>query len=155
MAQKIHYEDNLFFLNLLVKTLRDGMTLDIDHDLFLDKVIEDIFFVDSLLVRLYASVRENIHMLRRIEYLRTISRAKKGFSDFLDAVLREELPFAASLGAFFPKLRSSRDEHLRDVMDIQSFLVSERLEPPDEEEIISQEEYRFLLHDDQDVPDHE
>ncbi|WP_455382657.1 hypothetical protein [Salinispira pacifica] len=148
MAAKTNFDDNIFFLNTIVKTLKAGISLDIDPEYFRDKLVEDIFFVDSGLSRIYAALKENHYLIKRAEYLRNLARAKRIFADFLTEVLESELPFASNLDTYFTKFRAARSEHLADVQEIHHLLDRPAHTEGEQEDIISHEEYKYLLQDD-------
>ncbi len=149
MAAKTNFDDNIFFINTVVKMLKAGVSLDIDPEYFREKMIEDIFFVDSSLSRIYAALKENEHLIRRGEYLRNLVRAKRIFADFLTDLLEGDLAFAANLESYFSKFRAARSEHLADVQEIHHLLDRPAQPEGEEEDTISREEYRFLLQEDE------
>lgn len=77
MAQKIHYQDDLFFLTLTIKTLRDGLNLDIDAHLFLEKTVQDLVFIGTALDSLFSSLRDNERLIDRQEYLRELENVQR------------------------------------------------------------------------------
>jgi hypothetical protein len=145
MAAKTNFEDNIFYLNTLVKSLKAGISLDIDPDYFREKMVEDIFFVDSSLSRIYASLKDSVYLIRRAEYLRNLARAKRIFADFLTDVLEGGLTFANHLDQYYSKFRAARSEHLADVQEISHLLDRPHGDEVEQEDTISREEYRFLL----------
>jgi hypothetical protein len=149
MAERIHYEDDLFFLNTYIKGLKDGFTLDIDPDFYLDKVVEDIFFIDATLDRIFSSLRENVHLIKRSEYLRSLMRTKQAFEAFLSDVVEGKLPFAEHLEPFLPRLRASLNEHGNDVAEIHAMLKQLGYSFPEHQDMISEEEFRHLLSGDE------
>jgi len=152
MSMKVHYEDNLFYLTILIKNLKTGLALDIDPEYFIDKIIEDIFFVDSSLVRSFNSLKANPHLIKRKEYLRALLRAKKVFIDFLEEVVNGKLAFSPNLEPFFPKFRNSLSEHIRDSSEIHALLEEPSATEEPENDIISPTEYQFLLEEDEEIP---
>lgn len=149
MATRVNYDDNLFFVMSLSRTLRSGMQLELDPDYFREKLVEDIFFVDRTLEQIYEALRVNTFLINRRDHLRELMRAKRIFADMLDDVLERRVPFADELDAFRSKLAGARDQHVRDISDIQKAMdVSEGTE--DQQTIVSQDEYRFLFSNDDD-----
>lgn len=148
MSIKIHYEDNLFFLIIHMKALKSGLALDIDSEYFIDKVIEDILFIDGMLAKTFTSLKGNTYLLKRSDYLRGLHRAKKAFIDFMNEIIEGKLAFSPNLTPFFPKFAAYRDEHLRDCSEILALLK----EPVQEEtaggDVISGKEYEILLEND-------
>jgi len=152
MSMKVHYEDNLFYLTTLIKNLKTGLTLDIDPEYFIDKIIEDILFVDSSLVKSFNSLKANPHLIKRKEYLRALLRTKKVFIDFLEETVNGKLAFSSNLEPFFPKFRFSLTEHIQDSSEIHALLEQpSAIEEPDGD-VISPAEYQFLLEEDEGIP---
>jgi hypothetical protein len=149
MAKKIHYQDNLFYLITLIKNLREGFSLDIDPEYFTDKVIEDVFFIDSCLKRIYSALKSNSYLVNRPDYLKNLLRAKKAFNDFLEQIINSKFAFCVHIEPFFAKFKSSMVEHIRDMTEISAMLEPKKQEDAGDPDVISQDEYRFLLKDDE------
>lgn len=144
MATKVNYEDNLFYLHSLVKGLRGGLQLELDTDFFRDKIVEDIFFVDRTLGQIYETLRVNNFLINRRDHLRDLMRVKRSFADFLTDATAGTLPWGSNLTAFADKLAGARDQHVRDIADIQGLM--EGSTPVDEpQDVVSPDEYRFLF----------
>jgi len=77
MKQKIHYENDIFYLKSYIRILSDALKLNIDSFIFAEKTIEDINFIESIIQKLYASLEENPHLLRRTDHLLSILEVKK------------------------------------------------------------------------------
>jgi hypothetical protein len=148
MTTRVNYDDNIFFIQTMIKTLDSGIQLTIDGDLFREKLIEDIFYIDSTLSRVLSQLRENRLLIRRTEYLRALMRAETLFLDLLNKSLDEKLPFSAELSHVAHKLRACRSTHQQDLEDIRSIL-HESSHSDLEEDVVSQEEFRSLLQNDE------
>lgn len=148
MATRVNYDDNLFFVMTLTRALRSGLQLDIDPDYFRDKVVEDIFFIDRTLEQIYEALRTNTFLINRRDHLRELMRAKRNLADTLDEVLESQAAFSQHLEAFRAKLAGAREQHVRDISDIQRMMESGTPEA-DQETIVSQDEYRFLFQSDE------
>lgn len=144
MAVKIHYDDDLFFVHSMVRLLAEGVQLDIDSELFHDKIVEDIYFVDHTLQHLYRSLRDNEYLINRVGYVRTLRRTVVAFHDFLNGLLQRTNAFARSMEPYSEKLSATREDHERIRVEIDALL--DRLEPDEESsDIVSSEEFGFLL----------
>ncbi|MFW6368486.1 MAG: hypothetical protein ACOCZ9_02000, partial [Spirochaetota bacterium] len=110
MAARINYEDNIFFLSSIIKSLHTGTSLEIDRDFFRDKIIEDIAFVHSTLTRLHKSLKDNVYLIKRAEYMRELTRAIRSFCDFLDTILENRTSFTDDLSDTFETFRRYRRE---------------------------------------------
>jgi hypothetical protein len=144
MGAKVHYEDNLFFLHSILRTIESGLRLDIDPEYFKDKILEDLFFIDATLMRTFSSLKENEFLINRASYLRSLRRTLRAFTDFLGSVTAGRLGAAEILEAYQDRLLSTLETHRKVILEIDSIL--DRLEPDDEaSKVISMEEYGFLL----------
>ena len=111
MTEKIYYDDNLYYLNELIQTMHNGIQLDLDAAMFLDKIVEDILFVESSLAGMFNSLKENSHLIKRSEIFRKLLRTKTRFADLLEVVTRDDIPIAGHLDPFntrFAEIRASK-----------------------------------------------
>lgn len=148
MTSRVNYDDNIFFVHAIVKGMRSGLILDVDPELFKDKVLEDIFFVDSTLMKILSQLRENPKLIRRAEYLKSLLRAENAFLEFLSDIIAAERPLAESLAPFSHKVRACRSSHQTTRTELQSLLHGPEDHAP-EEDVVSQEELNFLLQEDE------
>ena len=147
MAEKLYYDDNIFYLNEIVSNLDDAVRLDIDSDLFLDKVVEDIMFVESTIGRLYVSLKENDLLIRRAEHLKRIMRTKHLFAQLLENITTGDSSLGKNLYPFFSKFKELIDEQHEHFDEIRRLLSSSTTAPVKNEDMVSQEEFRILLED--------
>ncbi len=147
MAEKLYYDDNIFYLNEIVANIDDAVRLDIDPDLFLDKVVEDIMFVESTLARLYVSLKENNLLIRRAEHLRRIMRSKQLFADLLDTITLGDSSIGKNLYPFFSKFKELIDEQHDHINEIRRLLTTSTTAAVPNKDMVSQEEFRILLDD--------
>jgi hypothetical protein len=87
MNKRINFEDNIFILHTRIRMIRDLLALDTDPDLFLEKTIDDINFIDYTLETLLGTLIENRRLLER----------EKAFDDLSDL----EWQFSQALSEFF------------------------------------------------------
>ncbi|MDR2259062.1 MAG: hypothetical protein LBE14_07950 [Treponema sp.] len=87
MNKRINFEDNIFILHARIRMLRDLLALDTDPDLFLEKTIDDINFIDHTLEILLGNLAENRRLMER----------DKAFDDLADL----EWQFSRILSEFF------------------------------------------------------
>lgn len=147
MGAKVHYEDNLFFLHSILRTLDSGLRLDIDPEYFKDKVLEDIFFIDANLMRTFSSLKNNGFLINRSSYFRSLRRTVKAFTEFLERLTEGELGFPDIVDSYRDRLGSTLREHQRVVREIDTVL--DQFEPNDEaSDVVSSQEYDFLLSSD-------
>lgn len=148
MAEKFYYEDNIFYLNELIKHLKNATKLDLDPALFSDKVIEDALFVQTTLSNLHRALIDNPRLIRRSEYLRRLRRTQDEYSEFLESVMSGSVTFAQELEPFFAKFREYRNELEGFGSEIRTVLNKAQDGVVEKKDIVSQEEFKFLLAED-------
>lgn len=144
MKQKIHYENDIFYLKSYIRILTDALKLNIDSFIFAEKTMADINFIESIILKLYTSLEENPHLIRRTDHLLSILEVKKYFISYLETLTRNGNPYSTDLKKAFPKLRRSVANHTKDLSTIQSLLKTTELASTDNEHI-SENEMSFLL----------
>ena len=144
MPEKIHYDDNVFFMTSMIRSLNDAVKLNVDADYFADKILEDTLFIDTSIQKIYGSVRENGHLIRRDSYLHSIMKLKRSYGRLLEDLLATQGAFAAPFETMRPKLRRIAANHLDDVKQIQDGLTLVE-EAKSEGDVITRDELHFLM----------
>ena len=147
MAEKLYYDDNIFYLNEIITTIEDALKLEIDSGLYLDKLVDDLLFVEATLARLYGSLMENQMLIRRSEHLHRLLRSKQQFCELLESISARQVAIGSDLVPFFPKFRELIAEQREHISDIQSLLHTSETAPEQAEDMVSQEEFRILMGD--------
>jgi hypothetical protein len=83
MNKRINFEDDIFLLMIRIRMIQDIITLDADPELFLEKTLDDICFIDQTLKTLLGDMERNHHLLEREEMLEQLSNAEEQFSQVL------------------------------------------------------------------------
>jgi hypothetical protein len=143
MTRRINYEDDIFTLALQVRCLQDTLKLDIDAELFRDRLLGDIAWLDGAIDRLYRSLRESSRYVGRQEHLKELAKLNRAFSGVLDDLVSKRAPFAEHLADRLEELAAVRDGQTRDIEEIKALL--DGTPAPEEEHIVSAEELRFLM----------
>ncbi len=149
MNERFNYDDNIFFINTLIKTLNNGLSLEIDGDYFAEKYIEDIFFIDTSIKHIYESLKENRYLIRRIDYLRSIYRTEQTYTEFLDVLYEQHTPLRDRIKNTRTKIMHLLQEYEQHMQDIERLLEGSN-ETEDDEDLVSQEEFRHLLKEESD-----
>ena len=144
MKQKIHYENDIFYLKTYIRILSDALKLNIDSFIFAEKTLEDINFIENIIQKLYTSLEENPHLIRRTDHLLSVLEVKKYFIRYLEDLTSKGNPFSNDLKQAFPKIKRSVANHTRDLTAIQSQLKTTETAGTDVEHI-SENEMSFLL----------
>jgi hypothetical protein len=143
MKAKIHYEEDLFFLNLQMKWLREGLRLQIDPDYYQDKILADLRFVDATLDKILSTLKENQNLIRRAEYLYHLVKVEGAFLELLTDVLQGTGEIHEALAPYRNEFVQRRDSHDSDIQEIRTLLrlVSQEDE---REDVITTDELSLL-----------
>jgi hypothetical protein len=87
MNKHINFENNIFILYTRIRLLRDVLTLDTDPELFLEKTIDDIYFISNTLDTLLNNLTENRHLIERDTQFDNLSELEWQFSQVLNGFL--------------------------------------------------------------------
>ena len=88
MNKRFNFEDNIFIILMRLRMIRDIIILDPEPDLFLEKILDDIYFTDHILRILLEYIQENDRLIARDEFLNQLFKTEGQFyqltRDFLD-----------------------------------------------------------------------
>jgi hypothetical protein len=90
MNKRINFGDNIYALLSRIRMMRDLMALDTDPNLFLEKTLDDLEFIDNALKILLSELLENQYLIDRDEFLSHISELEWQFSRILSDFLNSE-----------------------------------------------------------------
>ncbi len=147
MSQWIHFDDDIFYLNQFVRLYMRSLKLDIDGIYFARKVDEDIRFLDHHLSNLYSSISSTPHNMELQQNLRFLNKTKLLFCELLSFILDEETDDHLDLSGQFEEYRRMQNHQYEEVEAIRGIL-RDILSSEDQSELVSSEEYRFLLNND-------
>lgn len=143
MKSKIHYEDDLFYLNLQMKWLREGLRLQIDAEYFEDKVLADVRFIDTTLDKVLSTLKDNPNLIRRAEYLYNLVKVEASFIELLTDVIEGSGDIREALAPYRNEFLQRRESHDGDIQEIRTLLrmVSQEEE---REDVITSDELTLL-----------
>lgn len=95
MTARIHFEDNFFMLQSKIQFLKQAMSLDIDPEFFLERLMSDFFFVDSCLDSITEVVCDNSFLVKKQEYLRSLIHCKQEFVHLANGIAQGLYTFSA------------------------------------------------------------
>ncbi|MEJ2664054.1 MAG: hypothetical protein P8107_08425 [Spirochaetia bacterium] len=123
MTNIINYEDDIFYLTHIVKKLADGLKLEIDSQLKINR--------DTILKNM---LRLNRHFIR-----------------LLDDIINQATPFTHYLQEKANRFSALKTRHAEFMQEIEDILSSIAKKGNGDQETISEEEMRILLtnHDDE------
>jgi hypothetical protein len=90
MNKRINFEDNAFILNNRIRVIENTIILDADPDLFLEKTISDMTFIDTCLTFLLDSLSKNEQMIGRNTQFYHLMETESKFMDLLDAISKSK-----------------------------------------------------------------
>lgn len=150
MSSPVNYDANIFFASQIIRILRQGTSLGIDDGLYLDKVMEDILFIDEVLKTLYTRLGNTQQLMNRDQYLRDLFLAKQDFTRLLEDLIADALDFSSKMKQYHSRLRQIIISQKDDMFNIDDTL-NHQLRSEEQQLIVSQEEFSILL-DDSDSP---
>ncbi len=143
----IHYEENIFLLKEMLRTLRRGCSISIDSSIFLEYTVNQLLFISKALKELYSTITETSH-IKSPEQIRNLLRVSSSFLGLLDDLANERLKFGEFIRSYKGDFQSIEEEHINESSRIKEILLS-LSEEAESEELVSEEEFMFLFKDDE------
>jgi hypothetical protein len=142
MAQKIHFKDDAFFFSVMVKALSDGLAIDIDQELYGEKVATEIRYLEAFSSRFLNLLETNEHLVERLDHLKHLYSSIRQFRDILEIAIARAHPVLDEEGKRIAGITIVR---LREQADrIHELLVASG-EEPEEADVVSHDELSELL----------
>ena len=145
MTRRVNYEDNIFYLTLIFKGISASLLLNIDTDLYRDRIIEDIRFLDKTSASIYQSLKANHLMIDRFTHLKGLQKLNSKVIALLEDILEERFPLASSLEQDFDLLQRIQSNRETELAGINEMITKQKESTDDQEPIVSEEEFKFLL----------
>jgi hypothetical protein len=140
----IHYQDDLFSLSVLVKSLDLILSTETDPDYFAERVGTDIVFLDRSLRAFGSLLEQNTLLIERAEYLKLLERTVKSFVGVLDRLLGSGYPRSQAFAREAQRLGEAAAEQRALLMHLGGILSSS-LSGEAETDLVSQDELSELL----------
>jgi hypothetical protein len=150
MTRRVNYEDNIFYLTLVFKGIAAGLKLNIDAGLYLERIVEDIRFLDRTCSNIYQSLKADHLMIDRLVHIKGLQKLNARFVALLEDVLEERLPLSSAMEQdfdLFQRIQSNREVEIAGLKDMIARLGDSG---GDQEQIVSEQEFKFLLSSDED-----
>jgi hypothetical protein len=87
MNKRINFEDSIFIINTRIRMIRDMLLLDTDPDLFLEKTLDDVEFIDSTLAVLLEQLSSNKRFIERNEQFHNLAETDQLFAQVLSDLI--------------------------------------------------------------------
>jgi hypothetical protein len=144
MSKMIHYQDDLFSLSVLVKSLDLILSTETDPDFFAERVESDLGFLDRSLKSFASILEQNTLLIERPEYLKLLQRSVKSFIGVLDRLEGSGYPRAQDfVRGELPLSRIAADQ--RSLLSNLELLLRSSLADDAETDLVSQDELSELL----------
>jgi hypothetical protein len=147
MNKHINFEDNIFVLNIRIRVIADSLILDTDPELFLEKTMDDVDFINTNLGILLGNLIENERLIERDEQFHNLFETERQFAEVLSAL---EFGQSAISGARFPvicnKITQIREHTIKRRKTIEDF-ISKTGKTPIDPMVVSSDELSELLKD--------
>jgi len=145
MTKRVNYEDDIFFLLLLLRRLKEGLKLKIDMEHFGSKIVDDVLFIDEKIETLLNLLKNQTLLLREEEYLIDLKKLTRLFIEFLNDLIDKKFPGSYYFSDLLMSFEKIRDKHEKFLEDIKVILKDIETKERDAEQIVSSEEFKFLL----------
>ncbi len=145
MTRRVNYEDNIFYLALIFKGISASLKLNIDTNLYRDRIVEDIRFLDKTSSNIFQSLKANHLMIDRLAHMKGLQKLNRDIIALLEEILEERIPLASSLEQDFDLLQRIQSNRESELAHIKEMVVEHNNASPDQEQIVSEEEFKYLL----------
>ncbi|MCX7025677.1 MAG: hypothetical protein NT080_13835 [Spirochaetes bacterium] len=145
MAQKIHYQDDIYFIHRIVRTVRDALKIEIDPDYYAARILSDVRFANEAMRNIRDSLMANTRIVERPEYLKLLLGTATDLTDIVSDLSSGSSDLGRALEgskdelqAMYQSLRGMTDEirnSLNELVDGEMFDV----------EVVSRDELSELL----------
>ncbi len=112
MLQRVFFQDNLYQLARSIDTVREGMALDLAREFFFDKTVDDIFFFDSSVQKIFEQIRENRQLNNYNTLLQSLYSCQNRYIALLDTILEGQCAMNDQFKSLQDKLSDIKRRHL-------------------------------------------
>jgi hypothetical protein len=154
MTRRVNYADNIFYLNLIFKQVASALKLAVDAELARDKIMEDLRFLDRSSAAIFHSLAGNHLLIERVEHLNGLAKLNRHLVAALEDVLGGRVPAAAALDSDREALGRIRQARLAEQSAIREAIATHRMAAGDQEHMVSEEEFKFLLASEEESEEH-
>ena len=145
MTKRVNYEDNIFFLDLILKQLINASKLNIDREIFYEKILRDTYFLNKTAKSIFSSLRMNTQLINRLDYLKNLQKFNRQFVQFLEDMISKELPLTNHLKDHFEEFKVIEENHLLELEEIKEIIIGSLASDEEADQIVSEEEFKSLL----------
>ncbi len=132
MGKRIHFEDDIFYLNTRIRNLEDMLSLEADPDFFLERTMDDLAFIDSCLGKILKSLLANEKFIEREDQLLNLAETEDYFQRLLKTVLSGHNELCLGLQSFSDRLNElllGSAQRGTEIEGVSSFINHESEDP--------------------------
>ena len=145
MSRHINFEDNIFIVNMRIRIIRDLLFLDADSELFLDKTLDDIVFINKTQDILTGILMNNNRYIEREEQFHNLVETEWRFQDVLFKLTSGDNSFTIkTMPRIIENLEAIRNQSIERRRVLEKLFVNE-VNKPNTEPVVSIDEQRELL----------
>ncbi|MDR2499788.1 MAG: hypothetical protein LBD37_01745 [Treponema sp.] len=145
MSAHINFEDNIFIITMKVRVIRDLLLLDADPDIFLDKTLEDIEFINHALDLILNALMNNNRYIERDEQFHNLSETEWKFTHVLTSLASGDSNFTAQeLPGIREKVSAIRAQAAERRKTLETLFIN-NVNKPLAEPVVSVDELSELL----------
>jgi hypothetical protein len=144
MSKMIHYQDDLFSLSVLVKSLDLMLATEADPEYFSERVDADLAFIGKSLQSFGSLLEQNTLLIERAECLKLLQRSAKAFVGILDRIKGSGYPHSEAYAAGSARVSDLANEQKALLSKLDGLLRS-TLSNESENDLVSQDELSELL----------
>ncbi len=104
MSHVIHFEDDIFIADGLVRVISDASRLEPDAEVIGDTILAAIRLADATLRKIKNLVIQNEHLVDRSEYVRLLARTSSALAEAISGITRPEKLLAKPITPSFDEL---------------------------------------------------
>jgi hypothetical protein len=120
MEKRVNYEDNAFIINTRIRLLNEIFLLEADPELFFDKTLDELDFINNTLHALLNNLLANEKLIERDEQFHNLLETEWQFTSLLNYLISGQGSLAGCFSPkLIPKLESLRNDCTKRQMAIQ------------------------------------
>jgi len=145
MPHVIHYEDDIFITDDLVRVICDASRLEPDSEVIGDAVLSAARLADVTLRKVKDLVLQNDHLTERPEYIRLLSRTARSLSEAITGLLDPQSSLALTVASSSDELLRMAAAHRASSAELRDILRDCTGENTSLEDLVSGDELSELL----------
>ena len=145
MSRHINFEDNIFIINMKIRVIRDILVLDADPELFLERTLEDIAFINKTQELLGGILMNNTRYIERDEQFHNLVETEWRFQDILAKFTNEDSSFSVkTMPSALETLEAIKNQSVERRRVLEKLFINE-IDKPTAEPVVSIDELSELL----------